>query len=159
MSEQSDCRGLRAQSMSDPWGEKLERLNLTRGHYHNDDYLSFLVESVWRLHCPSRLVDFGCGSGYLGVKLLPLMPAGSTYTGIDSSPRLLDQARSVFADAPWDTGFVHADIRDVPLPDGSLGVKMPVLLHKAGLIDIDARVTDAVRCCLPPLDTAEKNDR
>jgi hypothetical protein len=65
--------------MSDPWGGKLERLSLTRRHYHNYDYLRFLVESVWKLHCPTRLVDFGCGSGYLGVKLLPLMPEGSTF--------------------------------------------------------------------------------
>ena len=48
MSEQSDCRGLRAQSMSDPWGEKLERLNLTRGHYHNDDYLVPVRQSRFR---------------------------------------------------------------------------------------------------------------
>jgi len=224
--------------MSDPWGAKLERLNLTRSHYHNDDYLRFLVDSVWKLHGPRSLVDFGCGSGYLGLKLLPLLRAGSTYTGIDSSPRLLGQARSAFAGAPWETDFVHGDIRDVPFPDdsfdvalshsalmhlprpaqgvaemvrltrsgglviacesnwngfnamnhvaeldelevkdlgflqrlfardrevegkdGNLGVKMPVLLHKAGLIDVDARVSDAVRCCLPPLDTAEKNAR
>ena len=65
--------------MSDPWGDKLDRLNLTRRHYHNIDYLRFLVESVWKIHRPSRLVDAGCGSGYLGVKLLPLLPAGSTY--------------------------------------------------------------------------------
>ena len=224
--------------MSDPWGGKLERLSLTRRHYHNYDYLRFLVESVWKLHCPTRLVDFGCGSGYLGVKLLPLMPEGSTNTGLDSSPRLLDQARSVFADAPWETNFVHADMLDVPLgddsfdvamshsslmhlsqaergvaemvrltrsgglviacesnwngfnamnhvdeldelaikdlgflqrlfahdretdgKDGNLGVKLPVLLHKAGLVGVDARVTDAVRCCLPPLETAEKSER
>ncbi len=224
--------------MSDSWGDKMERLSLTRRHYHNDDYLRFLVDSVWKLHGPRSLVDFGCGSGYLGLKLLPLLPVGSTYTGIDSSPRLLAQARSTFAGAPWATEFVLADIRDVPLPDssfdvavshsslmhlsrptqgvaemvrltrsgglviacesnwngfnamnhvaeldelaikdlgflqrlfardreidgrdGNLGVKMPVLLHKAGLIEVDARVTDAVRCCLPPLDTAEKNAR
>ena len=224
--------------MSDPWGDKLERLNLTRRHYHNEDYLRFLVDSVWKLHAPRSLVDLGCGSGYLGLNLLPLLPPGSTYTGVDSSPRLLDQARSAFAGAPWETNFVHADIRHVPLPDdsfdvalshsalmhlsrptqgvaemvrltrsgglviacesnwngfnamnhvaeldelatrdlgflqrlfardreingkdGNLGVKMPVLLHHAGLVDVGARVTDAVRCCLPPLDTAEKNER
>ena len=219
-------------------GEKLERLELTRRHYHNDDYLRFLVDSVWKLHAPSRLVGVGCGFGYLGLKLLPLLPAGSTYAGIDSSPRLLDQARFMFADAPWETEFVNADLCGVPFSDrtfdvalshsclmhlarptegvaemvrltcrgglaiacesnwnglnaldyvaeldelavedlgflqrlfardrtatgkdGNLGVKLPVLLHKAGLIDVGARVTDAVRCCLPPLDTAEKNQR
>ena len=224
--------------MSDPWGEKLERLDLTRRHYHNDDFLGFLVDSVWKLKVPSRLVDVGCGYGYLGLKLLPLLPLGSTYTGIDSSPRLLDRARSIFADAPWETDFVKADMYDVPFPDrafdvalshsslmhlarpaegvaemvrltrrgglvitcepnwngfnamnyvdeldelavkdlgflqrlfarerritgkdGNVGVKMPALLHKAGLIDVGARVTDAVRCSLPPLDTKEQSER
>ena len=40
--------------MSDPWGEKLERLDLTRRHYHNNDYLAFLVDSVWKLKASGR---------------------------------------------------------------------------------------------------------
>lgn len=61
-----------------------------------------------------------------------------------------------------DLGFLQrlfARDREIEGRDGNLGVKMPVLLHKAGLIAVDARVTDAVRCCLPPLDMAEKNER
>ena len=221
--------------MTDGWGEKLERLDLARRHYHNDDYLEFLVDRVWRLHSPCRLVDFGCGFGYLGLKLLPLLPQGSSYTGIDSSARLLEEARSIFADSPWEAEFAEADITDVPLqddafdvavthsvlmhlprpevavsemtrltrsggllvacesnwnghnalnhiaeleeldvkdlgflqrlfardreadgPDRNIGVKVPVLMQRAGLINIGARMTDAVRCLLPPIDTEEK---
>ena len=62
-----------------------------------------------------------------------------------------------------DLGFLQrlfARDQEIDGKDGNLGIKLPVLLHKAGLIDLDARVTDAVRCCLPPLDTApEKNER
>ena len=221
--------------MTDSWDEKLERLSVTRAHYHNDDYLEFLVDRVWKLHSPCRLGDFGCGFGYLGLKLLPLLREGSSYTGIDSSARLLEEARSIFADSRWKAEFAEADVTDVPFeddtfdvtvshsllmhlahpekavaemarltrsgglviacesnwnghnalnhiaeldelevkdlgflqrlfardsksegPDGNIGVKMPVLLHRAGLKNIGARMTDVVRCLLPPIDTEEK---
>ena len=50
---------------------------------HNDDYLEFLVKQVWKLDQPCRVVEFGCGTGKMGLKLLPLLPEGSSYTGID----------------------------------------------------------------------------
>lgn len=65
------------------WGEKLDYLQSTRTQFWNDDYLEFLVKYVWNIDQPQNIVDFGCGYGYLGLKLLPLLPAGSTYTGID----------------------------------------------------------------------------
>jgi 16S rRNA G1207 methylase RsmC len=34
-----------------------------------------------------KIIDFGCGYGYLGMKLLPLLPKGSTYTGVDKGVR------------------------------------------------------------------------
>jgi len=40
--------------------------------------------------------------------------------------------------------------------DYNLGARMPVLMHKAGLKNIQSRVTDAVRLLLPPLSTPEE---
>jgi hypothetical protein len=37
--------------------------------------------------------------------------------------------------------------------DHNIGIKMPVLIHKAGLINVQSRISDAVRCLLPRLDT------
>ncbi len=221
--------------MSESWGPKLEQLQRTRYKYHNDDYLEFLVDRVWKLHQPCRLVDLGCGFGYLGLKLLPLLPAGSTYTGVDEAVELLDEARGIFADLPYKANFVEADVHAVPLEadtfdvalchtllmhlerperalgemvrltrtgglviacesnwnavnalthvyeldklattdlgflqrlfardlqaagrDGNIGVKVPVLLHRAGLKNIGARLTDVARCLFPPLDTDEE---
>ena len=65
------------------WDTKIEYLRNTRDLYYNDDYLSFLVNTVWRIDRPVRMIDFGCGYGYLGLKLLPMLPKGTTYTGLD----------------------------------------------------------------------------
>jgi SAM-dependent methyltransferase len=40
--------------------------------------------------------------------------------------------------------------------DRNIGLKTPVLMHQAGLRDVEARVSDAVRLSFPPLDTPEK---
>lgn len=64
------------------WDSKIDYLSRTRWLYYNDDYLEFLVKSVWKITSPVRIIDFGCGYGYLGTKLLPLLPEGSTYTGV-----------------------------------------------------------------------------
>jgi hypothetical protein len=40
--------------------------------------------------------------------------------------------------------------------DGNLGAKTPVLMHKAGLKDVGARISDAVAMSFPPIDTPEK---
>jgi len=40
--------------------------------------------------------------------------------------------------------------------DGNFGMKAPVLMRQAGLVDIEARVSDAVRTSLPPVDTPER---
>ena len=60
------------------WNEKLEYLKMTRQHMWNDDYFEFLVKCVWHLDKPVNVMDFGCGYGYLGMKLMPLLPKGST---------------------------------------------------------------------------------
>lgn len=61
------------------WDNQIEYLRNTRGLYYNDDYLKFLVESVWKINKPVNIVDYGCGFGYLGLKLLPLLPDGWIY--------------------------------------------------------------------------------
>src|ERR1700677_2446067 len=40
--------------------------------------------------------------------------------------------------------------------DGNLGMKTPVLMRQAGLTEIEARVSDAVRTSFPPVDTPQK---
>lgn len=95
------------------WDSKIEYLRNTRWLYYNDDYLEFLVKNVWKLNAPVNIVDYGCGYGYLGVKLLPLLPEGSTYTGIDKGEDLIKEAREVFDKLPYSAEFIQGDIEDM----------------------------------------------
>ena len=83
------------------WDGRIEYLRDSRKNLWNPDYFSFLVKQVWKMDKPIRIVDFGCGMGYLGSVLMPLLPEGSTYTGLDIGAKLLEQARTAFADSPW----------------------------------------------------------
>lgn len=51
---------------------------------------------------------------------------------------------------------MNADIRRRTGMDYNIGMKMPVLMHQARLVDIQARISDAVRTVFPPLDAPEK---
>ncbi len=222
--------------MAEVWDDKFAYLRETRRMLHNEDYWRFLVREVWRIdQAPVRVVDFGCGYGWAGAFLLPMLAEGSSYTGLDRSVPLLEQGRAMFAALPYPATFVESDANKVPLPDGAfdvaiahavlmhlpdpagalaemvrvtrdgglvitcdashnainamlhvdetdeqehtplklwqsmeaavrrrtggdgnLGMKTPVLMQKAGLVDVEARVSDAVRLSFPPVDTPEK---
>ena len=216
--------------MNESWSEKRRYLEVSRVQYHNDDYIEFLVHRVWGLNRPCRIVDFGCGRGYLAALLDPFLPSGSHYTGIDVAAALLEDARlasrganleqafvqadarrTSFADGAFDVAICHAllmhlqdplevlrEMRRVTRPGGliicceanrsavnaslfveelpqlmdlgllqrffakqrdhsgkdpDIGVKLPVLFQRLGLENIQARITDSVRCILPPLET------
>jgi SAM-dependent methyltransferase len=222
--------------LTESWDDKFELLAATRPLYHNEDYWRFLVRDVWRLdQRPCRLVDFGCGFGWIGLFLLPMLAPGSEYVGLDRSEALLEKGRALFAGLPhrarfvageatatgfedgeFDVAISHALLMHLPAPadglaemirvtrdrglviacdasrnainallhvhetdeqdhtplslwqsmnanvrrntgaDGNLGMKTPVLMHQAGLVDVQARISDAVRLSFPPLDTPEK---
>ncbi|MGO4373545.1 hypothetical protein AB4Z21_22820, partial [Paenibacillus sp. MCAF20] len=62
------------------WDTQFEYLRNTRKLYYNDDYLEFLIKIVWKITTPVNIIDYGCGYGFLGLKLLPMLPEGSTFT-------------------------------------------------------------------------------
>ena len=114
----------------DFWNTQLDYLKSTRAQMWNHDYFAFLVKNVWNLNTPQNIVDFGCGYGYLGIMLLPLLPAGSTYTGIDFGEELLAEARKLFEKTPFDTRFIQVDLRDfVPPEQYDIAVCQAVLRH------------------------------
>ena len=63
---------------TESWDDKASYLDGTRFLYHNDDYLEFLIKSVWGLTEPVSVLDWGCGTGYMARKLLPVLPSGSS---------------------------------------------------------------------------------
>lgn len=60
------------------WENKLEYLLRTRKSSWNHDYMNFLIKQVWKIDKPVRVLDCGCGYGFLGMLIMPLLPKGST---------------------------------------------------------------------------------
>lgn len=118
-------------SQPDFWGERLEYLKRSRKYMWNEDYLRFLVENVWKIRRPVRILDCGCAYGALGLALLPLLPEGSSYTGVDHSAQLLEEGRGLYARLGIQAEFVEADILDfVPKsPCFDLVISQAVLRH------------------------------
>lgn len=112
------------------WDTQIDYLRNTRRQFWNDDYFEFLVKYVWRLDKPIDVLDFGCGYGYMGMKLMPLLPKGSTYTGIDLGEELLENAKKLFQDAPFESTFIKANLVEyVPLKKYDLAICQAVLRH------------------------------
>lgn len=113
------------------WDKKIEYLKNSRYLYHNDDYFEFLVTRVWNFPNPVHIVDFGCGAGYLGLKLLPILHKGSKYTGVDKGQKLIQQAKEIFSELPYETEFINGDITEIELKENSYDAAIchALLLH------------------------------
>ena len=92
------------------WNHKLEYLSQTRKRYWNDDYANFLVSQVWKIDKPISVLDCGCGYGFLGLLLLPHLPEGSTYTGIDFAEDLIQNGKKLYAKEGIDATLLCKDV-------------------------------------------------
>lgn len=88
---------------------KTDKLHQSRKYFWNYDYLKFLVENVWHIELPIDIIDFRCGDGYLGMKLLELLPKGSTYTGVDNE-YFTNKAKLNFDNTKFDVKFIVSDM-------------------------------------------------
>lgn len=113
------------------WDKTYEELAKSRFLYHNDDYIEFLVRRVWRFDKPINIVDFGCGYGWIGLKLLPLLSPGSCYTGVDQAKGLLDRGNKIFSTLDCKFKFIQSDAHNVPLHDNAFDVAIchALLVH------------------------------
>ena len=94
----------------DFWNHKLEYLLRTRRGYWNDDYAGFLVSQVFKIDEPISILDCGCGYGFLGLLLLPYLPKGSTYTGIDFAEDLIEVGKSLFQKQGMEATFIYKNV-------------------------------------------------
>lgn len=97
------------------WENKLDYLLRTRKSHWNMDYMRFLINQVCKLHSPVKVLDCGCGYGALGLMMMPLLPKGSTYTGVDFTEELIDQGNEMFLHAGVQGKFVTCDFIEYPL--------------------------------------------
>ncbi len=112
------------------WNKYQTYLLNTRKYFWNDDYLNFLVKNVWKIDKPIKVIDFGCGFGYLGLKLLPLLPQGSSYTGIDIAADLLEKGKIFFKELPYEYKFINADLIEyMPKSEYDFAVCQAVMRH------------------------------
>lgn len=63
-----------------------------------------------------RVLDVGCGDGYVTRVIASRVPDGSV-VGMDASPRMIDVARSRPDPPGTDVRFLVADVRDLPFAD------------------------------------------
>lgn len=75
------------------WSEQVLYLQRREKNKWNKDYLKFLVQDIWKIHEPVKILDCGCGYGGLGERILPMLPDESTYTGIDFTEEMLREAK------------------------------------------------------------------
>lgn len=101
---------LQKYSEEEYWRDRLECTKNWKMLFYNEDYLEFLVTKVWRIRKPIHILDCACGYGYLGLKLLPYLPKGSRYTGLDIGDVYLEEGRRLFREEDYDVTFVKGDI-------------------------------------------------
>ncbi len=95
---------------ADYWNTNRELFKVWKSLYWNEDYFAFLVKEVWKFTKPVELLDFGCGYGFLGMKLMPLLPEGSSYTGIELDEKELAEAKKNFSGSPYTCTFLQQDL-------------------------------------------------
>ena len=118
--------------MSESWDDKFDLLAITRSTLHNEDYWRFLVRDVWRIdQRPIRVADFGCGYGWIGLFLLPMLAAGSEYVGLDRSEPLLARGRALFEALPHQARFVASEVTGTEFEDSEFDIAIAhaVLMH------------------------------
>lgn len=92
------------------WENRLEYLKQTRKNLWNEDYMNFLIKDIWQINNPVTVLDCGCGYGALGLLLMPLLPTGSSYTGIDFSPNMINAAKEIYHNSGFEVNFIVSDI-------------------------------------------------
>ncbi len=97
---------------TDYWNHKSDYLMRTRRNLWNNDYIRFLISQVWKIDKPVSILDCGCGYGFLGLLLLPYLPSGSTYTGIDFAEDLINEGRDLFSRQSIKAEFICKNIFD-----------------------------------------------
>ncbi|MBO4390726.1 MAG: helix-turn-helix domain-containing protein [Lachnospiraceae bacterium] len=92
------------------WNRKRDLLKVWKRLFWNEDYFRFLVKDVWKFQGPVDILDLGCGYGYLGSVFLPLLPKGSTYSGVELDGGQIEEAKEYFEGKPWDCTFYQEDL-------------------------------------------------
>lgn len=145
---ESDTYESKGTSQSNYWNEKLDYLQHSRLLMWNDDYLEFLIQNVWKINKPVNIIDFGCGYGYLGTKIMPILPNGSTYTGIDINEDLIGKAKEIFQQYNFKSEFIISDLNTYTSVDKyDIAICQAFLRHVPNPREILFKMIDSVKDC------------
>ncbi|MGF7059713.1 helix-turn-helix domain-containing protein [Brassicibacter mesophilus] len=129
----------------DNWNGKTDKLYKNRKYFWNNDYLRFLLENVWHVKSPIDVIEFRCGEGYLGTKLLELLPKGSTYTGIDNE-YFTDKAKLNFNNTESDVNFIVSDIYSLEIDkEYDIAICQAGLRHMNKPMEVLKKMVDSIK--------------
>lgn len=114
------------------WEHRLEYLLRTRRTMWNRDYMAFLIRDVWNVREPVTVLDCGCGYGALGLLMMPLLPPGSKYVGIDFSRNMIDAAERYYRNSDIPAEFILSNILHYEPKE-----KYPLVISQAVLRQVD----------------------
>jgi ubiquinone/menaquinone biosynthesis C-methylase UbiE len=99
--------GRRAQSYDQGW----------RGRLHHEIADRVAGLALARVPAPARILDIGCGTGYLLGQLAAHVPQASALAGIDAAPEMIGAARAAATDDRL--RFVVGAAERLPWPDAT----------------------------------------
>lgn len=76
----------------------------------NEDYILFLIRDVWKIKTPITVLECGCGYGALGLLIMPLLPEGSKYIGLDFSETMIESTIRTYQNSEIQAEFIHSNI-------------------------------------------------
>ena len=94
----------------DFWTDKRDVVKVWKNLYWNDDYFKFFIKDVLGFRKAVKVLDFGCGYGFLGMKMLPVLPKGSSYTGIELDSAQIEEAKGYFSETEYAYRFICEDM-------------------------------------------------
>ncbi len=128
------------------WSNKQEYINTTRRSFWNDDYFQFIFTRVLNITKKVNVIDFGCGTGYLGGKLMSFLPEGSHYTGMDFSRELLDQLEDDLEKHRDAIQVIESDINDyIPDKTYDIAICQALLRHTSNPHEILSKMVQSVK--------------
>jgi ubiquinone/menaquinone biosynthesis C-methylase UbiE len=89
-----------------------------RGRLHHEIADRTAALALARAPSPRRVLDVGCGTGYLLRHLASLCPDAAELAGIDAAPAMVDTAREA-ASSEARLSFLVGTAEELPWPDGT----------------------------------------
>jgi SAM-dependent methyltransferase len=118
------------------------RYDLVYGPYATGEFVAFYRRQVSRYGEP--VLELGCGTGRL---LIPLAEDGTTITGVDLSPAMIDLAHKKAASRGIELSIVSADMRNFDLGKRFKLVLLPAnaMMHLVARSEVEGCLASVLR--------------